>query len=253
MKALAAGLMGVVMAFGAGQTQAAEIKILTAGAFKPVVSALAPSFEKMTGHKVIIDNDTAGALTKRIEGGEAFDAVFLTPAALKDLTSKGLTAEAPQANVARVAIGVAVKEGAAAPDISSTEAFKAELRKAKRIAVIDPKAGGSSGIYLAGLFQKWGMADELQPKLVLVPGGLVATRVVNGEADLAIHQISEILAVPGAKLVGPLPADIQNYTVYRGARSTKSAQPQAAEAFIAAMSSAEAGAILKDKGMERPN
>jgi molybdate transport system substrate-binding protein len=226
---------------------------LTAGAFKPVVAALAPSFEKMTGHKVTIENDTAGALTQRIEKGEAFDAVFLTPAALKDLTSKGLTAAEPQANVARVAIGVAVKEGATAPDISTTDAFKAALKQAKHIAVIDPKAGGSSGIYLAQLFQKWGMSDELQPKLVLVPGGLVATRVVNGEADLAIHQISEIIAVPNAKLVGPLPAEIQNYTVYRGARSTKSAQPQAAEAFIAAMSSAEAAAILKDKGMERPN
>lgn len=251
MKALAAGLMGVVMAVGAAQ--AAEIKILTAGAFKPVVTALAPSFEKMTGHKLIIENDTAGALTKRIEGGEAFDAVFLTPAALKDLTSKGLTAAEPQANVARVAIGIAVKEGAAAPDISSTDAFKTALKNAKRIAVIDPKAGGSSGIYLAQLFKRWGMTQELQPKLVLVPGGLVATRVVNGEADLAIHQISEILAVPGAKLVGPLPADIQNYTVYRGARSAKSAQPAGADAFIAAMSSAEAAAILKDKGMERPN
>ena len=251
MKALAAGLMGVVLSMGAAQ--AAEIKILTAGAFKPVVSALAPSFEKMTGHKLIIENDTAGALTKRIESGEAFDAVFLTPAALKDLTSKGLTAAEPQANVARVAIGVAVKEGTAAPDISSTEAFKAALKSAKRIAVIDPKAGGSSGIYLAQLFETWGMTQELKSKLVLVPGGLVATRVVNGEADLAIHQISEILAVPNAKLVGPLPSDIQNYTVYRGTRSAKSAQPQGAEAFIAAMSSAEAAAILKDKGMERPN
>ena len=253
MKALTVGVMAAAMALCVGKANAADVKILTAGAFKPVVSALAPSFEKMTGHKLVIENDTAGALTKRIESGEAFDAVFLTPAALKDLTSKGLTAAEPQANVARVAIGVAVKDGANAPDISSTEAFKAALRAAKRIAVIDPKAGGSSGIYLADLFQKWGMTDELQPKLVLVPGGLVATRVVNGEADIAIHQISEILAVPGAKLVGPLPADIQNYTVYRGARSTKSAQPNAADAFIAAMSSAEAAAILKDKGMERPN
>ncbi len=253
MKAITAGLMGAVMTICASAASGAEIKILTAGAFKPVVSALAPSFEKATGHKLIIDNDTAGGLTKRIEGGEAFDAVFLTPAALKDLTSKGFTAADPQTNVARVAIGVAVKEGAAAPDIASTDAFKSALRNAKRIAVIDPKAGGSSGIYLAQLFQKWGMTDELQPKLVLVPGGLVATRLISGEADLAIHQISEILAVPGAKLIGPLPADIQNYTVYRGARSAKSTQAQAAEAFIAAMSGPDAAAILKDKGMERPN
>ncbi len=235
------------------QAQGAELKILTAGAFKPVVSALVPYFEKTTGHTVTLDNDTAGALAKRIEGGEAFDVVFLPPAGVASLTNKSLLAAQPQADVARVAIGVAVKEGAPAPDISSTQAFKATLLKAKSIGVIDPKAGGSSGIYLAELFQTWGIADQLQPKLVLVPGGLVATRVVTGEAEIAIHQISEILAVPGAKLIGPLPADIQNYTVYRGARSTKSSQVQAAEAFISAMSGPEAIAILKDKGMERPH
>jgi molybdate transport system substrate-binding protein len=233
-------------------TQSAEVRILTAGAFKPVVTALAPKFEKTTGHTLIIDNDTAGGLTKRIEAGEAFDVVFLPPTAMGTLTSKGFVATEGQANVARVGIGVAVKEGAPVPEIGTTDAFKTALQRAKAIAVIDPKAGGSSGIYLADLFQKWGMTDTLKAKLVLVPGGLVATRLLNDEADLALHQISEIIAVKGAKLVGPLPAEIQNFTVYRAGLAAKSTTRTPAAAFIELMQSPSAKAILQDKGMEPP-
>lgn len=240
----------LVSSFAAAQS--AEVRILTAGAFKPVVTALAPQFEKTTGHTLIIDNDTAGGLTKRIEAGEAFDVVFLPPTAMGTLTSKGFVATEGQANVARVGIGVAVKEGAPVPEIGTTDAFKTALQRAKAIAVIDPKAGGSSGIYLADLFQKWGMTDALKAKLVLVPGGLVATRLLNDEADLALHQISEIIAVKGAKLVGPLPAEIQNFTVYRAGLAAKSTTRTPAAAFIELMQSPAAKAILQDKGMEPP-
>lgn len=240
----------LVSSFAAAQS--AEVRILTAGAFKPVVTALAPQFEKTTGHTLIIDNDTAGGLTKRIEAGEAFDVVFLPPTAMGTLTSKGFVATEGQANVARVGIGVAVKEGAPVPEIGTTDAFKTALQRAKAIAVIDPKAGGSSGIYLADLFQKWGMTDTLKAKLVLVPGGLVATRLLNDEADLALHQISEIIAVKGAKLVGPLPAEIQNFTVYRAGLGAQSGTRAPAAAFIELMQSPAAKAILQDKGMEPP-
>ena len=240
----------LVSSFAAAQS--AEVRILTAGAFKPVVTALAPQFEKTTGHTLIIDNDTAGGLTKRIEAGEAFDVVFLPPTAMGTLTSKGFVATEGQANVARVGIGVAVKEGAPVPEIGTTDAFKTALQRAKAIAVIDPKAGGSSGIYLADLFQKWGMTDAFKAKLVLVPGGLVATRLLNDEADLALHQISEIIAVKGAKLVGPLPAEIQNFTVYRAGLAAKSTTRTPAAAFIELMQSPAAKAILQDKGMEPP-
>ena len=240
----------VACSLAAAPVQSAEIKVLTAGAFKPVVVALAPDFEMRSGHRLIIDNDTAGGLTKRIENGEAFDVTFLPPASLTGLTQRMFTAAQPQADVARVAIGVAVKDGAPAPIISTTEAFKAALLNAKSIAVIDPKAGGSSGLYLADLFQKWGIAETLKPKLVLVPGGLVAQKVVNGEADLALHQISEILAVPGARLIGPLPAEIQNYTVYRGAIAAKTTQEEAARALLAYLQGPEAKAVLQQKGME---
>ena len=248
--AFAAVFMGLVMA--PAISSAAEIKVLTAGAFKPVVVDLVPAFEKATGHKVQVDNDTAGALVRRVEGGEAFDVLVLTPGGLNDLAKKGKLAGDPPVTLAKVGIGVAVKQGAPKPDISTSEKFKAELLKARKVAMIDPAAGGSSGIYLAKLFDQWGIGDTIKAKAVLVPGGLVATRVVNGEADIAIHQISEILAVKDAVLVGPLPDDIQNFTVYAGGVSAATKQAEAAKAFLKTLSGPEAANVLKTRGMVSP-
>ena len=233
-----------------GAASAADIKVLTTGAFKPVVSALVADFEARTGHKVEVVNDTAGAVSRRVAAGEAFDVLVLTPGPLQDLAKAG-TVGAP-VRLARVAIGVAVKQGAPAPDIGSVAAFQNTLLAARAVATIDPAAGGSSGIYLWQLFDKMGIAAQLRPKAVLVPGGLVAQRLLDGQADIAIHQISEILAVPGATLVGPLPAEIQNYTVYSGAVGAKARDAAAAQAFLGALSGPAAAQVLKHKGMEAP-
>ena len=229
---------------------AADIKVLTAGAFKPVVTEVVAAFEKQSGHKVTVENDTAGALLKRISGGEAFDLVVLTPGALDELTKAGKIAAGSTARLARVAIGVAVKRGAPLPDISTVAAFQSTLLAARAVAYIDPAAGGSSGIYLSNLFEKMGIADRIKPKAVLVPGGLVALRVVNDQADIAIHQISEILAVPGAVLVGPIPAEIQSYTVYAGGLSASAKEVDAARALLTALKSDSAREIMKAKGLE---
>jgi molybdate transport system substrate-binding protein len=234
----------------ASTASAAEIKILSAGAFKPVVVALQPEFEKQTGHKLIVDNDTAGGLARRINGGEAFDVVAMPPGGIEPLVQAGKVAPNTAVRLARVAIGVAVKKGAPAPDISSVAAFQEALLKARAVAMIDPAAGGSSGIYLTQLFDKMGIGDRIKAKAVLVPGGLVAERLVNDQADLALHQISEILAVPGATLVGPIPREIQNYTVYAGAIAAGTHHVEAAKALLAALAGPGAQAILKDKGME---
>lgn len=229
---------------------AADIKVLTTGAFKPVVSALVADFEARTGHKVEVVNDTAGAVSRRVAAGEAFDVLVLTPGPLQELAKAG-TVGTP-VRLARVAIGVAVKQGAAAPDIGSVAAFQSALLAARAVATIDPAAGGSSGIYLWQLFERMGIAAQLRPKAVLVPGGLVAQRLLDGQADIAIHQISEILAVPGATLVGPLPPEIQNYTVYSGAVGAKARDTAAAQAFLSTLSGPAAAQVLKDKGMEAP-
>ena len=111
-------------------------------------------------------------------------------------------------------MGVAVKEGAARPDIGTVEAFKRALIAAKSVAYIDPKAGGSSGIYFDKLLDRLGIGNEVRAKAKLKQGGYVAELVVSGEAEIALHQISEIVPVKGAVLVGPLPAEVQNTTVY---------------------------------------
>lgn len=231
--------------------QAAELKVLTAGAFKPVLLALKPDFEARTGHRLVVDNDTAGGLQRRIASGESFDVVISSPASLKPLQATHLSAQSPPLAVARVAIGVAVPAGAPLPDISSTEAFRKLLQQARRIALIDPASGGSSGIYLNQLFERWGIAEQIRAKAVLVSGGLVAQKLVDGSADVAIHQISEILAVPQAVLVGPLPAEIQNYTHYAAAISAQTTQAQAAQALLAALQAPQAQQVLKTKGMEQ--
>jgi len=252
MRTMLVGLAMVLMG-GAGAARpaaAAEIKVLTAGAFKQVLVALLPDFERTSGHKVVVENDTVGALTKRIEGGETFDLAVLTPAAVDALASKGKLVPGSRANLARVGIGVVVKEGAPKPDIGSLAAFKQVLLAAKSVAYIDPAAGGSSGIYVAGLLDKLGIAAEVKPKAKLIPGGAVAEHVARGEAELGIHQISEILPVKGVTLVGPLPADIQNYTVYAAALGAQAKESDAAKALLKALSGPAAAEVLKSKGME---
>lgn len=229
--------------------RADTLKVLTTGAFKQAVVAMVPAFEARTGHTVVVDNDTAGAVARRVEQGEAFDLLVLTPGALQPLEAAGKVLAGSSVPLARVAIGVAVPAGAPLPDISTTERFVAAVKAARRVAYIDPASGGSSGIYLQRLFDRLGIAEVVAPKAVLVPGGLVATRLVSGEADLAIHQVSEILPVAGVQLVGPLPDAIQNYTTYAGAVGSASRHAQAAQALLDALSGIEAREVLRAKGM----
>ena len=236
----------------AGGALAVEIKVLSAGAIKPVIVAALPAFEQRTGHKVTIDNDTAGGLLRRVRAGEKFDLLVMPLPGLQQLAGEGAVDAAGLQSLAKVGIGVAVKQGAAAPDISSPESFRAALLAARKVAYIDPAAGGSSGIYLTQLFERMGIADQIKPKAVLVPGGLVAQRLVTGEADLAVHQISEILAVPGATLVGPIPAQVQNYTVYAAARSTRSDAADAARDLLETLAGAQLRTQLAVFGMEPP-
>lgn len=245
--AIMAGLLG----HGA-DAQAADVKVLTTGAMKEVVLAVVPAYEKETGNKVTVSNDTAGAIAKRIEGGEGFDLGVLTPAAIKELTGKGRFVAGSAANVARVGVGVVVKAGAPVPDISTVEAFKQALLAAKSVAYIDPAAGGSSGIYVAALLDKLGIADQIKPKAKLKKGGYVADLVASGEAELGLHQISEILAVKGVHLVGPLPAEIQNYTTYAAAVGAQAQHVEAAQALLKRLTGPEAEPVLKERGMQRP-
>ena len=245
-------LMGAAIGIGmmAQTATAAEIKVLTTGAFKQVVVALVPEFEKATGHKVVVDNGTVGQLQKRVDGGETFDVLVLSPRGIEDYIKGGKIAAGSNARLAKVGVGVMVKDGAPKPDVISVEAFKQTLLKAKSVGYIDPASGGSSGIYVAGLLDKLGIADQVKPKAKLKQGGHVSDLVKSGEAEIGIHQISEIVSEQGVTLVGPLPAEIQNYTVYAVGLSTAAKDAEAAKAFIKVLTGPSAAGVIKSKGME---
>jgi molybdate transport system substrate-binding protein len=251
MRVTAAALAIGSIAFAA-PAAAADVKVLSAGAMKEVVLAVVPEFEKQTGHKVSFANDTVGALRRRIEGGEGFDVTVLTPAAIDDLAKKGKVAAGSKVNLAQVGVGVMVKAGAPAPDIGTVEAFKRALLAAKSVAYIDPASGGSSGIYFAGLLDKLGLAEQVKAKAKLKQGGYVADLIVSGEAELGVHQISEIVPVKGVTLVGPLPAEIQYITVYAAGVSAAAQDSEAAKALIKVLTGPATEGVLKAKGMERP-
>jgi molybdate transport system substrate-binding protein len=143
-----------------------------------------------------------------------------------------------------------VKEGAPKPDIGTVDAFKRALLAAKSVAYIDPASGGSSGIYLVKLFERLGIADQIKPKAKLKQGGLVADLIASGEAELGVHQISEIIPAKGVTLVGPLPPEIQSYTTYAAGIGADARNADGARALVKFMSGPSAIGLLKSKGME---
>jgi molybdate transport system substrate-binding protein len=249
---LTSTFLGALLMISPMTANAAEIRVLTAGAMKEVVLQLVAPFEKETGHTVTVANDTAGGLQKRIEGGQAFDLAIITPAVIDDLITKGKIAAGSRVDLAQVGVGLAVKEGAPRPDISTVDALKKALVAARAVAYIDPASGGSSGIYFSGLLDRLGIADQVKPKAKLKAGGYVAELVANGEADIAVHQISEILPVKGVVLVGPLPADVQRMTVYALGLATAPQDAAATAALVKHLASPPSAAVLAAKGMEAP-
>jgi molybdate transport system substrate-binding protein len=242
---LAAAIMQGLMPQSA---EAAEIKVISGGAFKTVLTALVAQYQTESGNTVAVTYRTIGQHMKLIASGEeTFDVAVLTPEAIEALAKEGKVAPG-RTDLAKTGVGVVVKAGTPLPDISTVEAFKKTLLAAKSVAYIDPAAGGSSGIYVGKLLERLGIAKEVNAKAVLVHGGEVATHIVDGEAEIGIHQISEILAVKGAVLVGPLPAAIQNFTVYSA--GVAASDGAAAKSLVKYLSGPHALSIIKAKGME---
>jgi molybdate transport system substrate-binding protein len=234
-----------------GPASATNLKLLTAGAYRQVAEAVIPAFEKETGHKVTIINDTAGGLSRRIAGGEKFDVVVLTLQALDPLVAAKKLTDDPVVPLARVGIGVGSSLSGPVPDIFSVEGFRKTLLAARKVAYMDPSAGATSGIYLTKLWHQLGIANEMREKAVLVRGGFAGQRVASGEAEIALQQASEIRAVPSIRFAGLIPAQIQSYTVYAGAIGTSTSDQDAAGALLTALANADL-MLLKKKGMDVP-
>lgn len=210
---------------------AAEIKVISAGAVKSMVVALGAEFERDTGHKLNLNFGTAGAQRGRLEGGEAADLVILSESAIATLNKAGLVLSGT--DVGRTVTGVVVKEGAVIPDISTPEAFKQALLKAKTVAYTDPKAGGSSGTAFASMLEKLGIAAEVNKKAVLGKGGHdVAVSIAEGRAEIGTTFISEVLPVKGAKVIGQLPGNLNNTNTYTAAIHAKAASRDGAVALL---------------------
>ncbi len=244
----AVALLSAAILFSPVAVHADTLKVLTAGAFKQVLLGIVPEFEKQ-GHSIQFEADTAGGLIKRVEQGESFDLLIAPSAALETLRS-GTKISNAHFDLARVGVGVAVKEGTTKPDIRTVDGFKHALLSAKGVAYIDPASGGTSGIYISNLIDKLGIGPEIRSKSFLVKGGYSADRILSGEADIAIQQISEILPVKGVELVGPLPTEIQSYTVYSAAVAAAAKQPEAAKALIDLIQSKQGAGFITSKGME---
>jgi molybdate transport system substrate-binding protein len=251
MRLLRIGLVTALMVAMAPHADAADIKVISGGAFKQVLNALAAQYEKETGNTLDITYQTVGQHLQAIKSGdETFDVAVLTPDAIDGLAKDGKIVAGTRTDLAKTGVGVVVRQGTPLPDISTVDAFKRTLLAAKSVAYIDPDAGGSSGIYVGKLLQQLGIAKEVNAKAKLIHGGAVATHVVDGEAEIGIHQISEILAVKDAVLVGPLPAAIQNFTVYAAGVGSAAKDDALAAAVVKFLSGAHALPIIKAKGME---
>lgn len=252
LRCLRAALGAVMAAALPAAAGAADLRVLSAGALKPLVLAVAPAFERETGHRLLVDGDTAGKLMRRVQGGEAFDIVIVTAAGIEQLAQDGRVLAGSALPLARIGIGVAVPQGAPAADITSVAGFKSALQRARAVAYIDPAAGGSSGIYLAQLFDRLGVGAEVQRKAVLVNGGLVANKLLSNDADLALQQMSELLVVPGITVLGPLPEELQNYTTYTAALAAAPGDAAAARALLARLVAPAARAWASGHGMQAP-
>jgi molybdate transport system substrate-binding protein len=212
---------------------AGELKIMSAGAVKPMVAALGAEFERAHNIKLTYEFNTAGSLRDRIKGGEAADLVVLSESIIAGLAQLGLVIPGSVTDLGRTVTGVVVRDGAAIPDISTPEAFKQALLKARSVAYTDPKAGGSSGTMFAALLEKLGIADEVNKKAVLGKGGVdVARSIAEGRAELGTTFISEVLPVKGAKVIGPLPGDLRNSNTYTAAIHAGSATRDNAASLI---------------------
>jgi molybdate transport system substrate-binding protein len=240
--------LGLAVAFGAASANAAEIKVITSVGVRAILEELAPQFERASEHKLNITFGTAVPLKRQIDAGETFDVVILTPALVEDLVKQGKVAAGTPANVAKSGIGVAVRQGAPKPDLSSVEAFKKALLGAKAIAY---SKEGQSGTAMARVIERLGIAEEMKAKTVLeTRSGGVALNVVEGKAELAFNLVSEILPIAGAELAGMLPPELQSYVVFTAGIGPAAKDAAAAKAFIDFLRAPAAHPVLKAKGME---
>jgi molybdate transport system substrate-binding protein len=226
---------------------AAEIKVLATQAIEGAYRDLVPLFEKTSGHTVATTFTGTLDAQKRIAAGEGYDLIIMAGAAIDDLIKAGKVRPGTRVDLATSGVGVAVRAGAPKPDIHSTEALTRALLAAKSIGY----SSGPSGVYLTGLFRRLGIADRLESKLKQTPTGVfVGSIIASGDVEIGFQQISELAHYPGIDYVGPLPADIQNVTVFSSGTHIQAVSVDAAGAWVSFLTSPAAAAVFRSKSME---
>lgn len=244
------GVLTLLLMAG-GAVGAAEIKVLAADGIKDVIQDLGPKFERATGHSVSVKFASGGATVKSAQDGEAADVVIAPKSGIDGLVKNDKVAAGNVTALATTGISVAVRKGAPKPDISSPEALKRTLLSAKSITYLNPADGGASGIHFSKVLDRLGIVNEMKAKTKFAPntsavGGLVA----SGDAEIGVIQYQLLFSVPGIEIIGPLPGDLQNSTVFSAALMGGVRDAEASKALITYMRSPEAMAVIKAKGME---
>ena len=229
---------------------AAEVTLIGPGGIRAAVDQMIPAFEKATGHRVRATFGSGGGTKERVIKGEPFD-VPIVQLPLAPVVASGHVLAASETPLAFVAVGVAVRTGAPKPDISSADAVKRLLLGSKAIAYPNAATGAAAGVSFNETLQKLGIADAMKPKIKIAQGGRGAMELLaKGEVDIGLTFISEIITEPGVEVVGPLPRDISTPTALVGYVSAHTREPEAAQALLRYLSSAEAAAVYKQRGME---
>ncbi|SNT39268.1 molybdate transport system substrate-binding protein [Tardiphaga sp. OK246] len=231
---------------------ASEVHVMISGGFTAAYKELVPQFEKATGNTVVTAygpsmGETPQAIPMRLARGEPADVLIMVGYALGDLVSKGKVVADSRVDLADSPIGVAVKEGAPKPDLSSADTLKAALLKTRTVAYSD----SASGVYVSKeMFEKLGIADAMKDKARKIPATPVGEIVARGEAEIGFQQISELKPVKGIDIVGPLPAELQKITVFSAGLASNAPQPDAGKALIAFLSSKQAALVIVASGLE---
>ena len=246
-KSIVIAIAGATVLTFAGVARAADMKVLASAALKEAYLELVPQFERTTEHKVATTWAGTVDIMKRMQAGETFDLVIMAGPSIDELIKLGKIVPGSRVDLAKSGVGAAVRAGAPKPDIGSGEALKRAMLAAKSIAY----STGPSGVYLADLFQRMGIADEIKSKVKISPPGQpVGEMIARGEAEIGFQQVSELLPVAGIDFIGPLSADVQKITVFAGGIHTGAKEPDAAKALVKFITSPQAVPVIKKKGME---
>ena len=230
-----------------GMAGAAEIKVASTQATQEAYQELVTQFEKATGHKVTTFFSGTINVAKRLADGEPYDLIIMSGPAVDEQITLGKAVAGSRVDFASSGTGLAVRKGAAKPDISSPDAFKKTLLAAKSIGY----STGPSGVYMLSVFEKLGIAGEVKSKLKQTPSGVfVGTLIATGETEVGFQQISELVHFPGIDYVGPLPGELQRMTMFSAAIHTGAKQADAAKALAKFITAPAAAPVIRKHGLE---